>query len=166
MNDKRGSWFILSRNYGGTNIYLAVSPTSVVTMTEEDLERTIFVGDQTLILCESDYYVVYNTCGTDLITERARVILEGGRLDYYTIHENTMSKILYCFLDTSEDQSHFEEYYGSGLVNIVFDFEDMSDTVLSRYRRNIYPKCEGIPKLIGSYGGLIFYNNNNIVNYL
>ena len=165
VHSKIGSWFVLSRNYGGTTIYLAVSPTSVVTMTMDDLENAIFVGDQTVILKESGYYMVYNTEGTELTTERARAILLGGRLDKYEISET--SKILYCFLDTDEDQTHFEEYYGEeGLVKIVFDYEDLSETVLNKYRRSVYPECSGIPDLIGSFGGLIFYKVGGKLNLL
>jgi len=167
IHSKVGSWFILSQDYGGTIIYNAVSPTSVIIMTEEDLEGAIFVGDQTLILNEdgdnehAGYYLIYNTSEKELITERARAVFENGRLDWFN------DQILFCFLDTDEDEVHFEEYFGdNGLVSIVSKYEELSNTTLSWYRRNIYPKCSEIPELIGSYGGLIFYKNESIVNYL
>jgi hypothetical protein len=136
-------------------------------MTEEDLKGAIFVGDQTLILNEpgdeehEGYYLIYNTSDMELITERARVVFENGRLDWFN------DQILFCFLDTDEDEDHFEEYFGDNkLVSIVSKNEELSSTTLSWYRRNIYPMCVGIPELIGSYGGLIFYKDGSTINYL
>ncbi len=156
---KIGPWFILLQDFGGRTIYVASSPTTTIKMTEEDLNRAIFVGDQTVILCEDGYYSLYNSSRINLETERARKILYNGRLDYY-------GDILFCYLDTEEDEKHYEIYYSSELVHIVFKEEALYNTVLNRYRRNVYPECDGIPKLIGSFGGLIFYKNGNIVNYL
>ncbi len=165
---KIGSWFILERKYGGTSIYTAVSSTSVLTMTEEDLRKALFVNDQTIILREDNYYLVYHIEEKVLFTERSRVILLGGRLSDYIILENGsfVCKIQMCFLDTDEDQKHYDEYFGNELVDIVFGFEDLSDTILNKYRRNIYPKCIGIPELICSYGSLVFYKIDNKVNFL
>ena len=165
---KIGSWFILERKYGGSNLYIAVSPTSVLTMTVEDLERALFINDQTIILREDSYNLVYHVEEKNLLTERSRVILLGGRLSDYTILEegSFVCKIQMCFLDTEEDQEHYDEYFGSELVNIVFNFENLSETVLNQYRRSIYPKCLGIPELIGSYGSLVFYKIGNKVNVL
>lgn len=167
LHSKIGQWYILLLDCGGTEIYQAVSPTSVINMTEEDLSNAIFVGDQTMILYEegdedhSSYYLIYNTSGIELSTERARVVLENGRLDW----KNGL--IQFCFLDTEEDDTHFEEYFGdNGLVSIVYEYEDLSGSALKNYRRNIYPKGSGIPELIGSFGGLIFYKNNTKINYL
>ena len=170
ISSKVGSWFVLCRDYGGTNVYTAVSPTTLIHMTEEDLEKSIFVGDQTLILCEEDYYSVYSTSEKELSTESARAIMYNGRLSWWTDDEgNPLFK--FCFLDTAEDETHFEEYYGDdGLVSIVYKVEDLNGTILRKYRRNIYPSSIGIPDLIGSYGGLIFYknkvNSKTIINYL
>jgi len=166
---KIGSWFILARDYGGTYVYIAISPTTLINLTYEDLKRAIFVGDQTLILCEegdsehSGYYTVYSTSGIELLTERAREIYNdgNGRLDWCD------SGFRFFFLDTIEDETHFEEYYGdNGLVSIVYDYEELGNTILGRYRRNIYPKCQGIPQLIGSFGGLIFYKVGSKINWL
>lgn len=168
---KIGSWFILSREYSGTNIYTAISPTSVINMAEEDLDLALFVGDQTMILCEPgeslNYYLVYNIFGKELTTERARAILYNGRLDQRELEGNEEYNFLYCFLDTEEDDIHFEEYYGdNGLVYVIYETEDLSNTILEKYRRNVYPSCKGIPQLIGSYCGLIFYRIGSKVNYL
>jgi hypothetical protein len=172
VHAKIGSWFVLSREYSGTNIYTAVSPTSIVNMTEEDLEKAIFVGDQTLIIHEPkteggwEYYSIYNTFGTELMTERARVVLENGRLDWWG---ESKGSFLFCYMDVEEkDEAHFEEYYNgeNGLVSIIYDVEELSSTVLNRYRRNTYPKCVGIPEFIGSYCGLIFYKIGSKVNWL
>ena len=159
--------FVLERDYGGASIYTAVSPTSSIILTEEDLERAIFVGDQTMILKEEGdsnhdgYYSIYNTFGKELITERARVVLYNGRLDWWN------NQFRFCFLDTEEDETHFEEYYGdNGLVPIVYSFEDLGGSALGKYRRNTYPMSDGIPDLIGSYGGIIFYKNGSKINYL
>ena len=167
IKSKIGSWFVLKRDYGGMSIYTAVSSTSSIILTEEDLERAIFVGEQTMILREDGdsthegYYSIYNTFGKELITERARVILLNGRLDWWN------NQFRFCFLDTAEDDTHFEEYYGdNGLVPIVYDYEDLGNSALRKYRRNIYPSSYGIPKLIGSYGGLIFYKIGSNINYL
>ena len=181
--DKIGSWFILKRDFGGTPIYNAVSPTTSLIMTEEDLERAIFVGDQTVILCEEEeeqmsvYYVIYNTEGTELQTERARSILLNGRLDSWTFLDDNDTpsdpeddfyvSFRFCFLDTEEDEVHFSEYYGeNGLVTLVFEYEELYNTLLEKYRRNVYPESIGIPKLIGSFGGLIFYKEGNKINLL
>ena len=171
---KIGSWFILRvNNYNEENdIYIAVSPVSVVYMTKEDLEKAIFVGDQTMILRDStdsyEYYYIYNTPEVELYTERARSIIFNGRLDWWG-DPDTMG-FMFCYSDnTEEDDKHFEEYFGdgdNGLVRLIYSYDELSKTVLMKYRRNIYPLCDGIPKLVGSYGGLIFYNNNNKISFL
>jgi hypothetical protein len=167
IRSKIGQWFILKRDYGGMSIYTAVSPTSSVILTEEDIERAIFVGDQTMILKEEGegdrcgYYSIYNTYGKELMTERARVVLLNGRLDWWN------NQFKFCFLDTAEDDIHFEEYYGdNGLVPIVYVYEDLGGSALGKYRRNTYPMSDGIPDLVGSYGGIIFYRNGSKINYL
>lgn len=168
VHSKIGPWFVLKRDYGGSYVYTAVSSTSSIILTEEDLERAIFVGDQTMILKEEgeslqrkSYYSIYNTFGKELITERARVLLLNGRLDWWN------NQFKFGFLDTEEDDQHFEEYYGdNGIVPIVYSYEELSGSALRKYRRNIYPMCNGIPDLIGSYGGLIFYKNGSKINYL
>ena len=183
VHRKIGSWFILVRDFGGTPIYTAVSPTTYINMTEEDLERAIFVGDQTMILVENGedliypYYVVYNTEGKELITERARAILLNGRLDLWSILEDNDTPLnpnddfyidfRFCFLDTDEDEEHYSEYYGeNGLAHLVFEFEELHATELGRYRKNTYPEYSGIPKLIGSFGGIVFYKVDNKINWL
>ena len=70
------------------------------------------------------------------------------------------------FLDTGEDETHYEEYYESGKVNIIFNYENIQGTALNGYRRSYCPGIYGIPELIGSYGSLIFYKIGNTVNYL
>ena len=167
IQSKIGSWFVLKRDYGGMLIYTAVSSTSVIVLTEEDLEKAIFVGDQTMILREDGddshegYYSIYNTFGKELITEKARALLYSGRLDWWD------DQFRFCYLDTEEDDIHFEEYYGdNGLVPLVYDYEELSGSALRKYRRNIYPSGDKIPELIGSYGGLIFYKNDSKINYL
>lgn len=171
---KIGSWYIFERDFGGSVIYTAVSPTSVINMAEEDLRRSLFVGDQTMILMEKDddknpYYVLYNSEGTVLSTERAREIMLNGQLRQWKIDntpgddtDDSYSYFKFCFLDTEEDDLHFSEYYGeNGLVSLIFGYEELYNTVLGKYRRSYYPECDGIPELIGSYGGLIFYKNGN-----
>ena len=161
IHSKIGSWFVLERDYGGSSIYTAVSSTSSIIMTEEDLEKAIFVGDQTMILKEEDYYLIYNSFEKELMTENARAILLNGRLGLWN------DQIKFCFLDTDEDYIHYEEYYGdNGIVSIVYVNEELSVSALRKYRRNIYPESEGIPELIGSFGGLIFYKNGQKINYL
>jgi hypothetical protein len=166
IHAKIGQWYIFKQDSGGGIIYQAVSPTSVINMTEEDLERAIFVGDQTMILKEEGdedhygYYLIYNTFATELTTERARAIFMNGRLDW-------KNNLKFCYLDTDEDNIHFEEYFGdNGLVSNVYVYEELGRSALRKYRKNIYPQSDGIPELVGSYGGLIFYKDNSKINYL
>ena len=59
------------------------------------------------------------------------------------------------------------DYYASDEhYPVVYMFEDLGNSALRKYRRNIYPLCSGIPDLIGSYGGLILYKNGSKINYL
>ena len=162
---KIGSWYVLCWKYSGSYIYVASSPTSVVYMTKEDLENCLFVNDQTVILCKDKYYLIYNTENTQIYTENARELIEGGRQGIYKI-PGTDREIDMCFLDDGTDEEHFDEYYRSGLVDIVFSDMAIQDTPLQRYRRNTYPDCSGIPKLVASYCGLIFYKINNKISYL
>ena len=177
VHSKIGSWFILQRDFGGAYIYTAVSPTSVINMTEEDLENAIFVGDQTMILYDSGdsihtpYYIIYNSFGIELSTEKAREILLNGRLGWWKETGNLEDEFFrFCYLDIEEeDEAHFEEYFGDkGFVHVVHQYEDLENTELSKYRKNIYPKQQDnpIPKLIGSYGGLIFYRDGTEISYL
>ncbi len=166
IHSKIGSWFALETDYGGVSLYTVVSPTSVIYMTEKDLEKAIFVGDQTIIIHElgdgdhEGYYMIYNTSETQVYTERAREVLLNGRLDWWD------DQFRFCYLDTDEDVVHFDEYYGNDMVPIIYENEELSNTALMKYRRNVYPVCDGIPNLVGSYGGLIFYEINHKINYL
>ena len=159
---KLGSWFILQQKYSGQYLYVAVSPVSVLYMDYEDLDRAMFVNDQTIILRDLNYYTVFCKPGEKYYTERARAIIEGGRLAKY---EDT--GILMCITDNATaDEEHYQEYYGSQTIPVVFDYEDLSKTVLNRYRRGPYPLVPGIPELVCSFGGLIFYKSGTTINYL
>lgn len=167
IHSKIGSWFIFKRhNYNEESIiYVAVSPITAIYMTSEDLENAFFVGDQTVILRDDNYYYIYNASEIELYTERARSILFNGRLSW---QGKGSYKYRFCFLDNEEeDNKHFEEYFGdNGFVHLVFNYDELSGTVLMKYRKNFYPESSSIPLLIGSYGGLIFYNNNNNISFL
>ena len=72
-----------------------------------------------------------------------------------------------CITDNATaDEEHYQEYYGSQTIPVVFDYEDLSKTVLNRYRRGPYPLVSGIPELVCSFGGLIFYKSGTTINYL
>jgi tRNA1(Val) A37 N6-methylase TrmN6 len=93
IHSKVGLWFILERDYGGASVYTAVSSTSSIILTEEDLERAIFVGDQTMILKEEGdnnhegYYSIYNTFGKELITEKPIIVYKEKGVYTDEIHE-------------------------------------------------------------------------------
>ena len=163
IHNKIGSWFILSQRYGGDMLYLAVSPVSLIYMSSTDLDNAFFVNDQTVILKEDEYYVIYSTPGKKLYSERARLIINTAGT--YEPYEDT--GFYMTVFGTDDDEKHYLEYYDSGLVKIVFKYEDLYDTILNKYRRNYYPTdLIGIPEIIDSFKGLIFYKQDNIITYL
>jgi len=122
----------------------------------------MFVNDQTIILKEDDYYMIYNRPGETYYSEKARLIVEGGKLNSYD-----ETGILMCITGNSEyDENHYLEYYGSQKISVIFKYEDLYKTKLNSYRRGIYPNKNGIPDLVCSIGGLIFYKIDSIINYL
>lgn len=159
---KIGSWFILRQKYSGKYLYLAVSSVCAVYFDYTDLENIMFVNDQTIILKEDDYYMIYNRPGETYYSEKARLIVEGGKLNSYD-----ETGILMCITGNSEyDENHYQEYYGSQKISVIFKYEDLYKTKLNSYRRGIYPNKNGIPDLVCSVGGLIFYKIDSIINYL
>ena len=159
---KIGSWFILRQKYSGSYLYFAVSPVCAIYFDYSDLENLLFVNDQTVILREENYYMIYNKPGEIYYSEKARLIVEGGKLNDYD-----GTGILMCVTGNSvDDEKHYQEYYGSQNIPVIFKYEDLYKTKLSSYRRGIYPNQSGIPELVCSVGGLIFYKTDSIINYL
>ena len=159
---KIGSWFILRQKYSGKYLYFAISPVCAVYFDYSDLENLMFVNDQTIILKEDDYYMIYNRPGEIYYSEKARLIVEGGKLNDYD-----GTGILMCITgDTNIDEAHYQKYYGSQKISVVFKYEDLYKTKLNSYRRGIYPNQSEIPELVCSVGGLIFYKTDSIINYI
>lgn len=159
---KIGSWFILQQKYSGSVLYVAVSPVSILYMGPDDLERAMFVSDQTVILSETGHYAIFCNPGETMYTERARMVVEGGRI----VENYDGTGITMCVLDNPEiDEAHYLDYY-TGKVPVVFSYEDLRRTELNNYRRGPLPSTSEVPEIVCSFSGLLFYKEGTIINYL
>lgn len=159
-----GSWFILQYNYKvGTDIYICASPVSSVYLTKEDLGKLIILNDNTILLKEKDYYVIYSGYSKTFYSERARNIIEGGELETLTIKPGV--DILYNVRGTYDEL--YKGYYKEKDIEVVGKKEELYTTVFNRFRKNSYPvNIPGIPDIVGGCEGLVFYKNGKIINYL
>lgn len=158
-----GSWFVLQYDYSvDTDMYVCASPVSSIYVTKDDLDKLIFLNDNTLIIKEDKYYTVYSGYKKTLYSERARNVIEGGTLEPYKVRG---VEININTNGTSDDL--YKDYYRDRDIEIVGKSEELYTTIFNKYRKNSYPlDIEGIPDIIGGCEGLLFYKNGKIINYL
>lgn len=159
-----GSWFILQYSYNiNTDIYICASPVSSIYLTKDDLEKLIILNDNTILLKEKDYYVMYSGYSKTFYSERARNIIEGGELETLTLKPGV--DILFNVRGTYDDL--YKDYYKEKDIEVIGKKEELFTTVFNRFRKNSYPvNISGIPDIVGGCEGLVFYKNGKIINYL
>lgn len=160
---KIGSWFILQYDYStDTDMYICASPVNTIYLTKEDLKKLIIVNDDTILLKEDNYYVMYSGYEKTYYSERARNIVEGGALSSIEVQG-----VEIIFNSKGTYDSLYKDYYKDRNIEVVSKTDCLCNTVFNKYRKNIYPlEIVGIPDIIGAYDGLLFYKNGKIINYL
>lgn len=160
-----GDWYLLRKNSSAGIVYYLTSNSMSVCFSEEDLENMIIINNNAILLKEEDYYVMYNTLGKSFYTERIRARLK----NCFLIKDE--NGILFAKSDDNSDGDYsdktYKEYYDKEIIKIIPKSSDLKDTYLNNFRRNSYPwNIEGIPNIIGATNGIIFYINDNKINYL
>ena len=176
-----GSWIILREiiyiNGLETNTYFISSPSMCIQLSKEELDGVLFINDSSILIKNvykdeeseetfKEYYTFYSGNSVN-ITE----------LEYARVHGLDM--VLYNNMvylpDEEERMEYWTDNYESGLISIIYSREEpINKTVLNKYRRGVIPKDENgnilssIPDIIGSFGGLMFYldENKELLKYL
>lgn len=156
------NWFVIRKRKDGLVIYSGISKT--LYCTEEEIP--IIINDQIIMIKTVDndneltYYTIYYKNFKTYYSEKARTILENGKLFY-----DSDLNILICKGGSKDDE--YKEYYNSEEIKIVNNKENLTKSYFSRFRRNILPEnTSTIPEIIGAIDGIIFYKNKNYINYL
>lgn len=161
--NKRGNWFILKKKLRTSDcLYLLVNELSNIYITEEELDKLIIVNDNTIMIESDNYYSMYFAKPKSITySEKARVILEGGHLEF-----NKDLGIDFCYGGIND-----EEYLNKFMlrdIEIIDKSKTINKTILNNFRRNIYPYTEeAIPNIIDCCDGLFFYlTADKHINYL
>lgn len=163
---KLRNWYTIRRPKEGINIYSGIS----ITVYFSSEEIPIIINDQTIMIFTSasesegndliEYYTVYKGNFKTFYSEKARVLLEKGKLSF--------NKDINVFICTggSRDEEYIE-YYKSGDIRIINTKDKFNKSYFSKFRRNILPNhTDTIPDIIGAVDGIIFYKNQNYINYI
>lgn len=155
---KFGDWFVI-RDYSVKNVvlYLFTCPSMSVYMTLDEYRNCTIINNNTLIINDSDYYIVYHGPQKQTYyTEKARCIINKKPLTDIELGNNT---IKVC------DNSYIDKYRNSEIA-IVFKNLPIYNSILDSYRRQPTYTYEVPDKIIGAMGGIIYYIKNNSINYI
>lgn len=163
---KIGSWFVLRQKISNTKsilVYTNLTNTIYTADTEDD--RPIILNDRVALGRGSadgdDYYIVYSEQFGTWYTEMAREILGSGKLEI-----DRELGIMICKTASSKEDDAQRSLYTSGRLEIIHRSDNIVDTYLEKYRRNVIQKNPTVPKIIGALGGLVFYIDENYLNYI
>lgn len=161
---KIGEWYLLQKSINSGTVFVLAGKYSTVYLTNEDLERLIVVNNNTIIIKNDNYYTMYTGQKYTWYTERYRAFfydsstVDYNGIDLANIGDNVSSDIS----DTT-----YKNYYDKEIIKVIRKTDQISDTILDRYRRNKYPtNLDKIPDIIDSCDGIIFYIEDGKINYL
>lgn len=164
---KINSWYVLRQKITNSRGLLVYTNSSSVMYTNDSLtDLPMIFNDQLIVSKDTEinsgklYYTIF-TGGGEWYTEKARQTLDGGTLEY-----DPQLGIMFCNTgDTEKDEAQRKRYL-SGEIKIVWEDDELYNSFFAGWRRNVLPKSSGIPRLIGSLSGLIFYIDENYLNYI
>jgi len=160
---KIGDWYLIQKTTNNGSAYILAGKYSTVYMTEEDIKRLIVVNNNTIMLNEDSYYVMYSGTSKTWYTERYRAnYYDSSFIDYKGIK----------FADIKDNvgkevsNETYKNYYDKEYIKIIQKDAKLCDTILDRYRRNSYRSFNRIPNIVDACNGLIFYIEDGKINYL
>ena len=162
ISKKVRNWYVIRRKRDKINIYSGMSKTLFCS----DQEEPIIINDQIIMIRTKDeennldYYTVYNENQKTYYSEKARVIIEGGKLEF-----NSSLGIMFCNGGSRDEE--YKSLYNTKEIKIIDSGETLNNSYFVRFRRNILPEnITTIPEIVGAIDGIIFYKNQNYINYL
>jgi hypothetical protein len=164
LKRKIGNWYLIQKNTNNGSIYVLAGKSSTIYTVESDLEKIIVVNDNTVLLKENDYYLMYTGNSKTWYTERYRSFFKDSSfINYHGIQFASTG-------DTSSGElsdTTYKNYYDKEYIKIIPKNESIYNTILNQYRRNYYPlSIDKIPNIIGAFRGIIFYIEDGKINYL
>ena len=163
LKRKIGGWYLIQKSTSNGSIDVLAGKYSTIYLVEDDLEKIIVINDNTVLLKEDEYYLMYTGNEKTWYTERYRAFFKDSSfIDYHGIQfastgDNSNSELS----DTT-----YKNYYDKEYIKIIPKNEAIYNTILNKYRRNFYPNINGIPDIIGAFRGIIFYIEDGKINYL
>ena len=163
LKRKIGEWYLLQKSINNGTVFVLAGKYSTVYLTDEDLKRLIVINNTTVMINDEDYYIMYTGLGKTWYTERYRAFFyDSSMIDYNGIMmANIGDNINIEISDTT-----YKNYYDKEVIKIVRKTDQLSNTILDRYRRNRYPNIDKIPNIIDACNGIIFYIEDGKINYL
>lgn len=153
---KYGDWFFIKEG----NFCIATCMSYSVYMTMEEYRNCIILNDNTLLLkTNDDYYTIY--CGNrqkEYWTENARSIKDGVSMITIPLGSG--------YVEICENGD--PEIYRLSEVSIVTKDDLLYNTILDSFRhQSLYAPYKVPSRIIGAFGGVVFYiNQNNNLNYI
>lgn len=163
LKRKIGEWYLLQKSINSGTVFVLAGKYSTVYLTDEDLKKLIVINNTTVMINDEDYYIMYTGLGKTWYTERYRAFFyDSSMIDYNGIMmANIGDNVNIEISDTT-----YKNYYDKEIIKIVRKTDQLSNTILDRYRRNRYPNIDKIPNIIDACNGIIFYIENGKINYL
>lgn len=155
---KVGDWFFIKQD----NIYVATCSMFSVSMTENEYSNCIVINNSTILINNDSYYTIYHgDKRKNYTTERARYLSRDDvSLDPYELR----SGIIYVCNDDFRDE--YISYYENSEIAIVQKNDKIYNTFLDSYRRQPIYTGEVPNNIVGALGSIIFYINQNKINYI
>ena len=164
LKRKIGEWYLIQKSMNSGTAYVLAGKYSTIYLTEEDVSRLIIINNNTIMIKEDTYYLLYTGINKTWYTERYRATFYDSSFTEYkgikfaNIGDNVKKELS----DTT-----YKNYYDKGYIKIIQNTDQLCNTVLNRYRRNKYPlDLDNIPNIVDACEGVIFYINNGKINYL
>lgn len=157
---KTGNWYILKRHYRFSDyLYICAGITNTIFLSNEDIDSLILVNDNTAVIQENDYYVLYSGLKQNYYTERTKILLGQGEEGVVKIED---VDFYYCKNGRSEEEV-IEEYKD----RVAPKNYPIYKTFFNNFRRGAYPYfLSTLPEFLDAANGIIFYKNKYNLNYL
>lgn len=155
---KIGNWYLLKQD--NKDLFILAGKYNTVYLSEDEINKLIIINDSSLLIKELDYYILFDDLYSEFYTEGARKnIYNGSIVDY--------NGIKLTLVDDEQINESRKRDYDQRNIKIVKNTERLFDSWLNDYRKNSYPiNISGIPNIVGACDGLVFYIENNNINYL
>ena len=153
---KAGDWFFIK---SGNNKYIATCLSFSVTMTEDEFNTCIVINNNTVLIDEGEYYFMYHGVkNKEYTTEKAR-LTQNNILEEYNLGSGTIE------VCNDDNKIEYIEYYKKSEIAVIQKNDELYNTILDSYRRRpLY--TTNIPTIVGALGSIIFYIDNNRINYI